>query len=58
MYSYTWPNGILRLDHDYFFDSNWVCWTLINAEYDRDKVTNDYTVSIGLVGLHLTVVWR
>jgi hypothetical protein len=58
MYSINWSNGYLRLDHDWSFSGNWITFTLVNAEYDRDYVTNDYTLSVGIIGLHATLVWR
>ena len=55
MYQYNFENGLFRIDHDYFFESRYVCFTFFNFEIDVDVLTT--SISFGIVGLHFTLVW-
>jgi len=54
MYQHNFMNGMIRLDHDYYFESRYVCFTFFNLEVDRDISSTSFT--LGIMGLHLTVV--
>lgn len=56
MFSYNFKNGLFRIDSDWFFESRYVCFTLINFEVDKDVLST--SVSLGILGLHATLVWR
>ena len=56
MYQYNWSNGLFRLDHDYAFESRYICFTFINFEVDKDTLST--SVSVGIMGLHATLVWH
>lgn len=56
MYQYNFKNGLFRIDDDYYFESRYICFTFFNLEFDRDILMNSF--SIGIMGLHFTLVWR
>ena len=56
MFQYNFENGLFRIDHDWFFESRYICFTIINFEIDKDILTT--SASIGIMGIHLTIVWR
>ena len=55
MLEHKFNGGLLRVDHDYFFESRYVCFTFLNIEVDKDSLSK--SVHIGFMGLHFTLVW-
>jgi hypothetical protein len=55
MYQYQFEGGFVKVDHDYFFESRYVCFTFFNFEFDKDPLST--SIEFGILGLHLAIVW-
>ena len=58
MFQYNFKSypALFRIDHDYYFESRYICFTFFNAEIDKDVLST--SASLGIMGLHFTIVWR
>jgi len=56
MYQHNFKSGLFRIDHDYFFESRYMCFTFLNLEIDKDALSN--SVTLGVMGIHFTLVWK
>lgn len=46
---------MFRIDHDFYFEGRYICFTFVNFEVDKDILST--SVSVGLLGIHATLVW-
>lgn len=55
---FNFKNWNIKFWNDYQFRKvNWINYTLIAIDFERDYPTNTYEIEIGLLGLHIKWIY-